>query len=99
MPDAMAGGDGETLSNTSVHPDKESSTVRGASLKAEEVTIGYHPDGFRIDKTAGPMNRYTRWFVQPDGQWAQPRAVCFHSLPEEGWVRCEGFDWSESESS
>jgi hypothetical protein len=29
------------------------------AFKATEITIGFHQDGYRIDKTASPMNRYT----------------------------------------
>jgi hypothetical protein len=63
-------------------------------LRASEVETGYHPEGYRIDKTAAPMNRYTRWTVGADGRWSQPEPVCFDSLPEDGWTACEGFDWS-----
>ncbi|MCD6365690.1 MAG: hypothetical protein J7M14_07425 [Planctomycetes bacterium] len=60
---------------------------------AQDIQIGLHPDGYRIDKTASPMNRYTKWEVSPDGQWENPTAVCFDSMPARGWRRCEGFDW------
>ena len=66
-----------------------------ATFKAEEMTIGYHPEGFRIDKTASPLDRYTQWTIQPDGHWSQPKAVCFHSLPLDGWIKCESFDWTD----
>jgi len=64
------------------------------TFKATEITIGYHPDGYRIDKTASPINRYTKWRIQPDGQWTEASPVCFHSLPAQGWHKCEAFDWS-----
>ena len=64
-------------------------------LKADDVEVGYHPDGFRIDKTASPMNRYTQWRIDPDGRWANPKPVCFHSLPEAGWIKVERFHWDE----
>lgn len=54
-------------------------------IKAEDVTIGSHPDGYQIDKTASPMDRYTRWTIQPDGTWSDPKPVCFHSLPPDRW--------------
>ena len=31
------------------------------TISSEQVTVGFHPDGYRIDKTALPMNRYTKW--------------------------------------
>ncbi|OPZ85000.1 MAG: hypothetical protein BWY76_01607 [bacterium ADurb.Bin429] len=66
-------------------------------MLAHDIQIGYHPDGFRIDKTATPMNRYTRWTILDDGCWARPRPVCFRALPEDGWVDATHFDWSERE--
>lgn len=62
-------------------------------MQATEIQVGYHPDGFRIDKTTNPMNWYTRWTILDDGGWANPRAVCFHTLPEEGWVPVTSFAW------
>ena len=64
---------------------------------ATEVEIAYHPEGFRIDKTASPLNRYTRWEVVGSDQWRNPRPVCFDSLPVEGWVKMDHFDWGESD--
>jgi hypothetical protein len=64
-------------------------------FKANEVEIGYHPDGYRIDRTASPMNRYTRWQVSAEGRWSDPEPVCFDSLPQEGWLKVERFDWEE----
>ncbi|MEN8126960.1 MAG: hypothetical protein ABFR90_04050 [Planctomycetota bacterium] len=56
------------------------------TLKADGVTVGYHPAGYRIDKTAAAMDRYTQW--QIDGnKWHSPKPVCFHSLPEDGWIQ------------
>lgn len=66
-------------------------------MQAQAVQIGYHPDGFRIDKTTTPMNRYTRWSILDDGGWTNPRPVCFHALPADGWVFATHFDWSEHE--
>ena len=63
------------------------------TLKATEVTIGFHPDGYRIDKTASPMDRYTRWDILPGNHWTHPRAVCFDSLPQNGWIAKDKFDW------
>jgi hypothetical protein len=66
-------------------------------MQANEIHIGYHPDGFRIDRTTAPMNRYTRWTILDDGGWANPRPVCFHALPEEGWVPVTSFVWPETQ--
>jgi len=61
-------------------------------FKVTEIDIGYHPDGFRIDKTASPLNRYTRWEIHDGGEWENPTPVCFDSLPAEGWIKVNGFD-------
>jgi len=66
-------------------------------FKAAEINIGYHPDGFRIDKTASPMNRYTRWEISNKGKWKNPTPVCFDSLPQEGWLEVDSFDWNDQE--
>lgn len=55
------------------------------TVKAGEVRIGYHPEGYRIDKTAAPMDYYTKWQITPDGEWTDPRPTCFDSMPPEGW--------------
>lgn len=60
-----------------------------------EIEIGYHPDGYRIDKTASPMNFYTKWEISDDGKWKSFKPVDFDDLPQEGWIKCEGFDWDE----
>ena len=67
------------------------------TCSAEEVTAGYHPLGYSIDKTASPMNRYTKWKIDSDGIWMKPKPVCFHTLPEDGWVRVDKFEWEDSE--
>jgi len=54
---------------------------------ANEIVTGYHPDGFRIDKTAPAMDRYTKWKVNTDGEWSDPVPVCFHCLPKNGWYK------------
>jgi len=66
------------------------------TFNAREIEIGYHRDGYRIDKTASAMNRYTKWDIHPDGEWTNPTPLCFDSLPDEGWCKCEGFDWDQS---
>ena len=63
------------------------------SFESADIDIGYHPDGYRIDKTASAMNRYTQWDISPDGKWNKPKPVCFHSLPEVGWIKVDGFNW------
>ena len=80
------------------------------TFEAREIDIGYHPavgstmlagrrgpEGYRIDRTASPMNRYTRWRITPDGKWANHEPVCFDSLPQEGWLKAEGFNWAAAE--
>lgn len=64
---------------------------------ANEISVGYHPRGYRIDKTVSPMNRYTKWEINSDGKWMNPKPVCFDSMPEEGWVKVEEFNWSNLE--
>ena len=59
----------------------------------EEINVGFHPDGYRIDKTASPMNRYTKWRILPGNQWRDPEPVCFDSMPQEGWIGKDKFDW------
>lgn len=69
------------------------------AFKANEIEIGYHPDGYRIDKTASPMNRYTKWDVSAEGRWSEPEPVCFDSLPQDGWLKIEGFNWEENHTT
>lgn len=65
------------------------------TFKATDIDIAYHPDGYRIDKTASAMNRYTQWNVSTDGKWDKPEPVCFDSLPKDGWHKIERFDWDD----
>jgi len=67
------------------------------TFKANEVEIGYHPEGYRIDKKTLPMNRYTKWDKQTNGKWSNMKPVCFDSLPEAGWIMVNGFDWENDE--
>ncbi len=65
------------------------------TYRVSDIYTGYHPDGFRIDKTASPMNLYTRWRINEDGRWHGCEPVDFDMLPESGWIKCEGFNWDE----
>jgi len=65
------------------------------TFKASEIDIGFHPAGYRIDKTASAMNRYTQWNVVPGQGWCDPKPVCFDSLPQEGWFKKDKFDWDD----
>jgi len=62
---------------------------------ATEIEVGFHPAGYRIDKTASAMNRYTKWNVAPGKGWCDPKPVCFDSLPQEGWFTIDKFDWDK----
>lgn len=62
---------------------------------ANEIEVGYHPDGCRIDKTASPINYYTKWKIRLGGKWVNPKPVCFFSLPEAGWIKIEKFNWDD----
>jgi len=64
-------------------------------LDATEVTVGFHPDGYRIDKTASPMNLYTKWQISDDGRWHSPESVDFDALSEDGWFKAGKFDWNQ----
>ncbi len=60
-----------------------------------EIEVGFHPDGYRIDKTAAPMNRYTKWEIDSGGWWTHPMPVCFDELPANGWFPKDRFNWDE----
>ena len=68
------------------------------TYKAKDINVGYHPDGYRIDKTAGPINRYTKWDIAPDGLWINLKPVCFDSMPEDSWIRVNRFNWDAKEN-
>ena len=57
------------------------------TYKASEIETGYHPSGFRIDKTGAPLDRYTQWEIDANGRWHSAKPVCFHTLPEQGWMK------------
>jgi len=65
------------------------------TFKATEINVGFHPDGYRIDKTASPMNLYTKWHIFEDGRWHSPEPVDFDALPEDGWLKSKRFDWNQ----
>ena len=67
-----------------------------SKLKANDIIVGFHPDGYRIDKTASPLNRYTKWEITAGKDWHNAKPVCFHSLPQTGWVVAEKFDWNKT---
>ena len=66
------------------------------TFNATEVKVGLHPDGYRIDKTASPMNRYTKWHILQGNQWRNPEPVCFDSLPQHGWFAKDTFNWDKA---
>jgi len=68
-------------------------------LDAKDVKVKFHPEGYRIDKTASPMNRYTKWNIMQGNKWCNPRAVCFDSLPQNGWITKDKFDWNKVNTS
>ena len=65
------------------------------TFSSTEIKIGFHPDGYRIDKTASTMNRYTKWDILQGNHWCNPKPACFDSLPEQGWFKKDKFDWNE----
>jgi len=69
------------------------------TFNAAEINVGFHSDGYRIDKAASPMNFYTKWQITDDGRWLNPESVCFDSLPQHGWFAKDRFDWNESNST
>ena len=60
-----------------------------------EIEIGFHPDGYRVDKTASAMSRYTKQDILQGDRWCNPKPVCFDSLLEQGWIAKDKFDWDE----
>jgi len=37
----------------------------------------------------------TEWEIPPGGGWCNPKAVCFDSMPQQGWFKKNRFDWNE----
>lgn len=50
-----------------------------------EIRKGFHPEGYKIDKSGSPMDFYTRWEISPEGPWSNPKPTCFDSMPDKGW--------------
>ena len=69
------------------------------SYRASEIERGFHYQGYRIDKTAPAMNKYTKWKVNINGRWTNPEPVCFDSLPESGWQKVDNFKWDVNDST
>ena len=63
----------------------------------EQIEVGFHPDGYRIDKTASPIGPYTKWEVRSDCQWCNPQAVHIEKLPLNGWIKRDKFVWDDIE--
>lgn len=61
-----------------------------------EIAVGFHPAGYRIDKTAAPIDWYTQWQILPGSRWCDPKPVPFDSLPRQGWIKKDRFDWEKS---
>ncbi len=59
------------------------------TFKASDIQTGFHPDGYRIDKTASPIDFYTKWEITTEGKWINPKPVLFNSMPQEGWYKEE----------
>ena len=68
------------------------------TFSAAQIDVGFHPDGYRIDRTASAMNRYTKWQIEPGDHWHNPKPVCFDSLPQKGWFAVDKFDWDETDN-
>ena len=65
-------------------------------LDVKDVVVGFHTNGYRIDKTTAPINRYTKWEIQ-GRRWSNPKPIDFASLPKTGWIKADKFDWDNIE--
>ena len=63
------------------------------TFEANDVFIGFHPDGYKIDKTAEPAQRYTKWQVSKSNRWSNPQPITFRNMPGHGWFKKDRFDW------
>ena len=66
------------------------------TLTLSQVDIGFHTDGYKIDKTTAPINHYTKWEIQ-GCRWNNPKPIDFASLPKTGWIKADKFDWDNIE--
>ena len=57
------------------------------TFAAEDIKKGFHPDGYRIDKSASPLDFYTKWEITPEGKWTNSKPACFDSMPGKGWSK------------
>ena len=64
----------------------------------ERITIGFHPEGYKIDRIASPIGPYTRWKVEAGCVWYNPKPVLFEELPLDGWIKTDEFDWEGVEA-
>jgi len=76
-------------------PD-EGNQLMEQTFRADEITVGFHPDGYRIDKTTEPLNWYTKLETDAEHPWRHPKPVPFDALPQEGWICIDRFDWDRS---
>ena len=58
-------------------------------FKASDIQKGFHPEGYRIDKTSAPIDFYTKWEITSEGKWTNPKPSCFDSMPQDGWLKTD----------
>ena len=59
-----------------------------------QIGVGFHPDGYRIDKISSPIGPYTKWEISSGGQWCNPEPVHIEELPLNGWFKVDKFNWN-----
>jgi len=59
------------------------------TFTAREIKMGFHPEGYYINKNTSPMDFYTKWQITPEGKWIEPKPTCFDSMPQQGWYKGE----------
>ena len=57
------------------------------TFQSHEIEIGYHPSGYKIDKTASPLERYTRYDIDENDNWYNCVPVRFDEMPSDGWIK------------
>ena len=62
------------------------------TFNASVIKKGFHPEGYRIDKTSSPLDFYTKWEITPEGKWTNQKPTCFDSMPQKGWFQTDLFD-------